>query len=98
MKKLINAVGTVVPEMLEGLVRANPGIAVLDGQTIVARRDHRDLAERGTVAIISGGGAGHEPAHAGYVGDGMLTAAMAEASAAIQRRLAARVPVDATAE
>jgi dihydroxyacetone kinase len=76
MKKLINAVDAVVPEMLEGLTRANPGIAVLDGQTIVARRDHRELAERGIVAIISGGGAGHEPAHAGYVGPGMLTAAV----------------------
>jgi dihydroxyacetone kinase len=76
MKKLINAVGDVVPEMLDGLTRANPGIAVLNGQTIVVRRDHRELAERGTVAIISGGGAGHEPAHAGYVGPGMLTAAV----------------------
>jgi dihydroxyacetone kinase len=76
MKKLINDVGAVVPQMLEGLARTNPSIAVLDGQTIVARRDHRELAERGTVAIISGGGAGHEPAHAGYVGMGMLTAAV----------------------
>ncbi len=40
------------------------------------RKDARALADSGKVAIISGGGAGHEPAHAGYVGEGMLTAAV----------------------
>ncbi|ROR89475.1 dihydroxyacetone kinase family protein [Nocardioides aurantiacus] len=76
MKKLINEVGDVVPEMLEGLVAANPGLVLLDGQTVVVRRDHADLARDGVVAIVSGGGAGHEPAHGGYVGPGMLTGAV----------------------
>ncbi|KQT93623.1 dihydroxyacetone kinase [Marmoricola sp. Leaf446] len=76
MKKLINEVGDVVPEMLEGLVAANPGLVLLDGQTVVVRRDHADLARDGVVAVLSGGGAGHEPAHGGYVGPGMLTGAV----------------------
>ncbi len=76
MKKLINEVGDVVPEMLEGLVAGDPGLVLLDGQTVVVRRDHADLARDGAVAIVSGGGAGHEPAHGGYVGPGMLTGAV----------------------
>ncbi len=76
MKKLINEVGDVVPEMLEGLVAGDPGLVLLDGQTVVVRRDHADLARDGVVAIVSGGGAGHEPAHGGYVGPGMLTGAV----------------------
>ena len=76
MKKLINEVGDVVPEMLEGLVAGAPGLVLLDGQTVVVRRDHADLARDGVVAIVSGGGAGHEPAHGGYVGPGMLTGAV----------------------
>jgi len=42
----------------------------------VRLRDHAALAAAGKVALISGGGAGHEPAHAGYIGEGMLTAAV----------------------
>ncbi len=76
MKKLLNQVADVVPQMLEGLVDANPGLAVLAGQTVVLRSDHPEVASRGEVAIISGGGAGHEPAHGGYVGPGMLTGAV----------------------
>lgn len=74
MKKLINAVGDVVPEMLEGLVAGAPGLVLLEGQTVVLRRDHARLG--GRVALVSGGGAGHEPAHGGYVGPGMLTGAV----------------------
>ncbi|MCH1866631.1 dihydroxyacetone kinase family protein [Nocardioides sp. CFH 31398] len=73
MKKLLNDVADVVPEMLEGLVAGAPGLVLLDGQTVVLRRDH---AELGKVALVSGGGAGHEPAHGGYVGPGMLTGAV----------------------
>ena len=76
MKKLLNQVADVVPQMLEGLVDANPGLALLAGQTVVLRSDHPEVASRGEVAIISGGGAGHEPAHGGYVGPGMLTGAV----------------------
>lgn len=77
MKKLINDVSTVVPEMLGGLVALNPGLTMLAGSTIVVRADAQAAAQRGEVALISGGGAGHEPAHAGYVGPGMLSAAVA---------------------
>jgi dihydroxyacetone kinase len=73
MKKLINKPGAVVPEMLEGLVAINPGLMLLDGETVVIRAGW----DQAGVAVISGGGAGHEPAHAGYVGPGLLTAAVA---------------------
>lgn len=72
MKKLINDPGRVVPEMLEGLVRLSPGLSLLPEAQVVWRR-----AGAGEVAVISGGGAGHEPAHAGYVGPGLLHAAVA---------------------
>ncbi|MCU1717755.1 dihydroxyacetone kinase subunit DhaL [Pseudomonas sp. 5P_3.1_Bac2] len=77
MKKLINAVNTVVEDMLEGVVLANQGLVLLDGENVVVRQDFQALKAAHKVAIISGGGAGHEPAHAGYVGQGMLTAAVA---------------------
>jgi triose/dihydroxyacetone kinase / FAD-AMP lyase (cyclizing) len=74
MKKLINSPRQVVPEMLEGLVAITPGLALLENETVVVRAD---APLRDSVALISGGGSGHEPAHAGYVGPGMLTAAVA---------------------
>ena len=77
MKKLINDVSAVVPEMLGGLVALNPGLALLQGGSIVVRSDAAEAAARGEVALISGGGSGHEPAHGGYVGQGMLSAAVA---------------------
>jgi len=76
VKKLINGVANVVPEMLGGLIAFNPGLMLLDRYAIVVRRDAGIAAAEGKVAIVSGGGAGHEPAHAGYVGPGMLTAAV----------------------
>ncbi|MFG1905902.1 dihydroxyacetone kinase family protein [Kribbella sp. NPDC048928] len=76
MKKLINDPAEVVPEMLQGFVLTNPGVTLLE-DGVVVRADHADLSRRGQVALVSGGGAGHEPAHAGYVGPGMLTAAVA---------------------
>lgn len=76
MKKLINDVSQVVPDMLNGLVALNPHLALLQGKTIVVRADAAQAAGRGEVALISGGGAGHEPAHGGYVGAGMLSAAV----------------------
>lgn len=77
MKKLINAVKDVVPQALAGLVATTNGLRLIDGTTIVVRADAAELAASGKVALISGGGSGHEPAHAGYVGKGMLTAAVA---------------------
>ena len=72
MKKLINDPIRVVSDMLKGLVAITPGLQLLEGETVVIRA--HDPAQ---VALISGGGAGHEPAHAGYVGHGMLAAAVA---------------------
>jgi dihydroxyacetone kinase len=74
MKKIINDPRHVVREMLEGSVSRSPGQALLSNQNVVVRKAHDGNA---TVAILSGGGSGHEPAHAGYVGDGMLAAAIA---------------------
>ncbi|WP_066951643.1 dihydroxyacetone kinase subunit DhaK [Microtetraspora fusca] len=76
MKKLVNDVSGVVPDMLEGLALTHPEIALLDGETVAVRADVADFRRSGRVAIVSGGGSGHEPAHAGYVGRGMLTAAV----------------------
>ncbi|MDQ1078164.1 dihydroxyacetone kinase family protein [Pseudoroseomonas cervicalis] len=76
MKKLINDPRAVVRQMLEGLVALAPGQALLEGEDVVLRVDLPPPAQRG-VAVLSGGGAGHEPAHAGYVGPGLLHAAIA---------------------
>jgi dihydroxyacetone kinase len=83
MKKLINNPAAVVEEMVEGLVAVFPGLRRLADLTVLIRAGIPDRATR-QVAVISGGGsghepahAGHEPAHAGYVGQGMLSAAVA---------------------
>jgi dihydroxyacetone kinase len=76
MKKLINRPEAVVEEMVEGLVAVYPGLRRLPGHTVLVQADLPPPPER-PVAIISGGGSGHEPAHAGYVGRGMLSAAVA---------------------
>ncbi|MFT0182278.1 dihydroxyacetone kinase family protein [Pseudomonas benzopyrenica] len=76
MKKLINSPTAVVRELLEGLVSLDPGLALLAEEQVILRQPLAAAAER-PVAVISGGGSGHEPAHAGYVGEGMLTAAVA---------------------
>ncbi|RKH62870.1 dihydroxyacetone kinase subunit DhaL [Corallococcus aberystwythensis] len=77
MKKLVNAPRAVVPEMLEGFVALAPGQALLEGETVVVRADVPAALGARKVAVLSGGGSGHEPAHAGYVGTGMLHAAVA---------------------
>lgn len=76
MKKLINNPNRVVEEMIEGLVAIYPGLARLEGANVLVRADFREARDR-QVAVISGGGSGHEPAHAGFVGPGMLSAAVA---------------------
>ena len=76
MKKLINSVEAVEDEMIQGLVKAYPQyLKKIDGHNVVVRAKKKE----GKVALISGGGSGHEPAHAGYVGEGMLDAAVAGA-------------------
>src|SRR3984957_19882285 len=75
MKRLMNSAGTVVREMLEGVVSLGSDVAVLDDENVVVRAD-LGPRDRRKVAVLSGGGSGHEPAHAGYVGAGMLHAAV----------------------
>lgn len=72
MKKVINAAETLVDEMCEGIVTAHPGLELVAKYRVIKRRDF----DENKVALISGGGSGHEPAHAGFVGSGMLTAAV----------------------
>ena len=76
MQKLINKPERVVEEMLDGLLALYPGAARLAGHKVLLRTDAEERRER-QVALISGGGSGHEPAHAGYIGAGMLSAAVA---------------------
>lgn len=76
MKKLINAVENTVNEMLDGMACAYPQyLKRLDGFDVVVRAN----ASKGKVALVSGGGSGHEPTHGGYVGKGMLDAAVSGA-------------------
>ncbi len=75
MKKIINNPEHVVDDMLKGMVDAHPEyIKKLDGFHILVRKD---APTSGQVALVSGGGSGHEPSHGGYVGEGMLSAAVA---------------------
>jgi ATP-dependent dihydroxyacetone kinase len=76
MKKLINDPRHVVREMLEGLADLHPGLVLVGDESVLVRSDLPPPPAR-QVAVLSGGGSGHEPAHAGYVGAGMLTAAIA---------------------
>jgi phosphoenolpyruvate---glycerone phosphotransferase subunit DhaK len=72
MKKLINHVDTVLGESLQGFAAAHADIVTLDpGLQFVRRR----TLKTGKVALISGGGSGHEPLHTGFIGHGMLDAA-----------------------
>ncbi|MEF8828936.1 MAG: dihydroxyacetone kinase subunit DhaK [Haloarcula sp.] len=75
MKKLINDPETVVDEMLDGMVAAYPDSVRRLPDTQVLVRDDAPVEDR--VAIVSGGGSGHEPTHAGYLGEGMLDGAAA---------------------
>ncbi|MBQ3651764.1 MAG: dihydroxyacetone kinase subunit DhaK [Clostridia bacterium] len=76
MKKLINEVDNIVNEMLDGMVAAYPQyVRRLEGLEVLVRAG----GSEGKVALISGGGSGHEPAHGGYVGKGMLDGAVAGA-------------------
>ena len=77
MKKLINGVDNIVDEMLNGMVKAHPEyVERVPGTDVVARTGAKKTDK---VALISGGGSGHEPAHGGFVGRGMLDAAVAGA-------------------
>ncbi len=73
MKKIINTPETLVIDMCEGMVAAHP-------EQLAFSKRHKLLMRKnlnsGKVSLISGGGSGHEPAHAGYVGEGMLDVAV----------------------
>lgn len=76
MKKIINNPADVVDEMLDGIAFMNGDLVKrLDGFNVIVRK----APKTGKVGLISGGGSGHEPSHAGFVGDGMLSAAVAGA-------------------
>ncbi|HFH9013547.1 TPA: dihydroxyacetone kinase subunit DhaK [Streptococcus agalactiae] len=73
MKKILNQPTDVVTEMLDGLAYVhNDLVHRIEGFDIIARNEEKS----GKVALISGGGSGHEPSHAGFVGEGMLSAAV----------------------
>ncbi len=75
MKKVINNPQNVVNEMLEGMVKAHPEyVKRLEGFDVLVRVKE---PKRGKVALVSGGGSGHEPSHGGFVGEGMLDGAVA---------------------
>lgn len=74
MKKLINSPERVVADALRGMAAAHPELSVEVGTGIVTRAGG---PAAGTVALLSGGGSGHEPLHAGFVGRGMLAGAVA---------------------
>ena len=75
MKKLINAIDAVVPEALAGMAAAHPDELRVDAEHRVIYR--ATPKAEGKVALVSGGGSGHEPLHGGFVGTGMLDAACA---------------------
>jgi phosphoenolpyruvate---glycerone phosphotransferase subunit DhaK len=72
VKKLINGVDSVLSESLQGMAAIHGGILSLGENNAFVRRK---TLKKGKVALISGGGSGHEPLHAGFVGEGMLDAA-----------------------
>lgn len=75
VKKLINDPSTVVVEALRGMAAAHPDTLRVDVDNRIVYR--ADAPVNGKVALVSGGGSGHEPLHGGFVGPGMLTAAIA---------------------
>ena len=64
-KKLINDAKQCVEDCLQGLVGVNPGLRLLEGHNVVVRADIEDVRKAGKVTLVSGGGSGHEPTHAG---------------------------------
>ncbi|AZO93314.1 dihydroxyacetone kinase subunit DhaK [Halocella sp. SP3-1] len=73
MKKIINDPEQVVDEMLTGMVMAHPEIVRVNGFNVLIRKESK---KKDKVTLISGGGSGHEPAHGGFIGYGMLDAAV----------------------
>ncbi|HER3657768.1 TPA: dihydroxyacetone kinase subunit DhaK [Streptococcus pyogenes] len=77
MKKIMNDATQIVDDMLQGLAYMHDDLVErLDGYDVIVRKAEKT----GKVALISGGGSGHEPSHAGFVGEGMLSAAICGAA------------------
>ena len=72
MKKIMNRADDIVSEMIRGMSLAHPELECFPEERVVARKQKREK-----VGLVSAGGSGHEPAHAGYVGIGLLDAAVA---------------------
>lgn len=72
MKKIINKPETVVMEMCNGIAMAHPEFEFIQKYKVIKKRE----INKNKVSLISGGGSGHEPAHAGFIGKGMLDAAV----------------------
>src|SRR6516162_6548609 len=75
MKKFLNRPENAVEEMLQGLAMLKPGAARLPVHKAMIRADAEKVRHQ-QVAVLSGGGSGHEPAHTGYIGAGMLSASV----------------------
>lgn len=73
MRKIMNNPKLIVSEMLKGLSYVDEKLEYFSEEEVIARKKVGQCK----VGVVSGGGAGHEPAHAGYVGEGMLDAAVA---------------------
>ena len=74
MKKIINEPNQILQEMVKGIVNTHPNhLKQLPDTTVIVRKDAPVIKK---VGLVSGGGSGHEPAHAGYIGEGMLDAAV----------------------
>lgn len=73
VKKILNNPESIVDEMIDGMVLSHPELIKRVPETGIIQRT---FDKKGKVAIVSGGGSGHEPAHAGFVGKGMLSAAV----------------------
>lgn len=76
-KKLVNSVAGCADDAFAGTVACNPGLQLLQGHRVALRTDLDSL--KGQVAVLTGGGSGHEPAHIGFIGKGMLTGVIAGA-------------------
>ncbi|GEK91901.1 dihydroxyacetone kinase subunit DhaK [Alkalibacterium kapii] len=72
MKKIINTPDTLMMEMINGIVLAHPELELINKYKVIKKKKMNDEK----VTLISGGGSGHEPAHAGFIGKGMLDAAV----------------------
>ena len=72
MKKIINSPETFVIEMCKGIAKAHPELEFVEKYKLIKKKN----INPDKVSLISGGGSGHEPAHAGYVGTGMLDCAV----------------------